>query len=75
MNGFLFMLVLVVAIVTIGDIIKKRDALDSRKTDSDELAQIQADLNELKKRVVDIQEYVTDLYIQQHDHKQQDDLK
>lgn len=73
--NFFFMLVLVVAIVTIGDIIKKRDALNSHKIDSDELAQIQADLNELKKRVVDIQEYVTDLYIQQHDRKQQDDLK
>ncbi len=68
-ESILLMVVLIVAITTVGDIIKKRDALAGSKTDRDELAQIQADLNELKKRVIEIQEYVTDLYIQQDNQK------
>ena len=75
MNFFFFTVVLIVAIVTIGDIIKKRDELNSRQTDRDELAQIQTDLNELKKQVIEIHDYVTDLYIQQDDKKQQHDQK
>ena len=63
-----FMVVAIVAITTIGSIFKKR--YDHKRGASPEaLEQIQADLNELKKQVAEIREYVTDLYIQQHDQK------
>ena len=62
------MVVLIVAITTIGSIFKKR--YDRKQGASPEaLAQIQADLNELKKSVAEIREYITDMYIQQHDQK------
>ena len=62
------MVVAIVAISTIGSIFKKR--YDHKRNPNPEtLAQIQADLNELKKHVAEIREYVTDLYIQQHDQR------
>ncbi|MBI1923173.1 hypothetical protein HYR99_02870 [Candidatus Poribacteria bacterium] len=63
-----FMVVAIVAITTIGSIFKKR--YDRKRGASPEaLAQIQADLNELKKSIAEIREYITDMYIQQHDQK------
>ncbi|MBI1923172.1 hypothetical protein HYR99_02865 [Candidatus Poribacteria bacterium] len=59
---------LIVAIVAITIIGSMRD--DHKRGASPEaLAQIQADLNELKKSVAEIREYITDMYIQQHDQK------
>ena len=63
-----FMVIAIVAITTIGSIFKKR--YDHKRGASPEaLAQIQADLNELKKSVAEIREYITDMYIQQHDQR------
>ena len=61
-------IVVIVAIQTIGDIVKRKYQFDNRSDVSqDALAQIQADLNALQKSVDEMKEYLTDLYIQQHD--------
>jgi competence protein ComGC len=67
LEGVFLMIVLIVAITTIGDVVKKRYESQSGGATQEDLARIQADLNELKKRVTEIHEYVTDLYIQQND--------
>lgn len=58
-----FMGVIVAITAILGNTFKNRGA--SKK----ELAQIHADLNELKKGLVEIREYITDMYIQQHDQR------
>lgn len=61
-------IVVIVAIQTIGDIVKRKYEFENRTDVSQEaLAQIQADLNALQKSVDEMKEYLTDLYIQQHD--------
>ena len=63
-------IVVIVAIQTIGDIVKRKYQFDNRTDVSqDALTQIQADLNALQKSVDEMKEYLTDLYIQQHDEK------
>ena len=63
-------IVVIVAIQTIGDIVKRKYQFENRSDVSqDALAQIQADLNALQKSVNEMKEYLTDLYIQQHDEK------
>ena len=63
-------IVVIVAIQTIGDIVKRRYEYENRTEVSQEaFAQIQADLNALQKSVDEMKEYLTDLYIQQHDEK------
>ncbi len=63
-------IVVIVAIQTIGDIVKKKYQFENRNEGSQEvLTQIQADLNALQKSVDEMKEYLTDLYIQQHDEK------
>ena len=65
----LFMVV-IVAIQTIGDIVKRKYQFENRTDVSQEtLTQIQADLSALQKSVEEMKEYLTDLYIQQHDEK------
>ena len=60
--------VVIVAIQTIGDIVKRKYQFENRTDVSQEvLTQIQADLNALQKSVDEMKEYLTDLYIQQHD--------
>ena len=54
--------ILVIAIVS--DIIRKRIE-HKRKASQNEQARLQADLNDLKKNVDEMKEYLTDLYIQQ----------
>ena len=67
--GGLF-IVVIVAIQTIGDIVKKKYQFENRTdVDREALTQIQADLNALQKSVDEMKEYLTDLYIQQHDEK------
>ena len=66
-EGVFLMIVLIVAITTVGDVFKKRYEKNNSVADHDDLMEIRADLSELKKRVAEIQEYVTDLYIQQND--------
>ena len=62
--------VVIVAIQTIGDIVKRKYQFENRTDVSQEaLTQIQADLNALQKSVDEMKEYLTDLYIQQHDEK------
>ena len=62
--------VVIVAIQTIGDIVKRKYQFENRTEVSQEaLVQIQADLNALQKSVNEMKEYLTDLYIQQHDEK------
>ena len=62
--------VVIVAIQTIGDIVKRKYQFENRTEVSQEaLVQIQADLNALQKSVDEMKEYLTDLYIQQHDEK------
>ena len=61
-------IVVIVAIQTIGDIVKRKYQFENRSDVSQEaLTQIQADLNALQKSVDEMKEYLTDLYIQQHD--------
>ncbi len=61
-------IVVIVAIQTVGDIVKRKYQFENRSDVSQEaLAQIQADLNALQKSVDEMKEYLTDLYIQQHD--------
>ena len=68
--GAFIMVVTIVAINNIGGVLKKKYQLDSRdKVSQEALAQIQADLNALQKSVDEMKEYLTDLYIQQHDEK------
>jgi hypothetical protein len=63
-------IVVIVAIQTIGDIVKKKYQFENRTdVDREALTQIQADLNALQKSVDEMKEYLTDLYIQQHDEK------
>lgn len=63
-------IVVIVAIQTIGDIVKRKYQFENRTDVSHEaLAQIQADLTILQKSVDEMKEYLTDLYIQQHDEK------
>ena len=63
-------IVVIVAIQTIGDIVKRKYQFENRTEVSQEaLSQIQADLNALQKSVDEMKEYLTDLYIQQHDEK------
>ena len=63
-------IVVIVAIQTIGDIVKRKYQFENRNDVSQEaLTQIQADLNALQKSVDEMKEYLTDLYIQQHDEK------
>ena len=63
-------IVVIVAIQTIGDIVKRKYQFENRTEVSQEaLVQIQADLNALQKSVDEMKEYLTDLYIQQHDEK------
>ena len=63
-------IVVIVAIQTIGDIVKRKYEFENRTEVSQEaFAQIQADLNALQKSVDEMKEYLTDLYIQQHDEK------
>lgn len=63
-------IVVIVAIQTIGDIVKRKYQFENRNEVSQEaLAKIQADLNALQKSVDEMKEYLTDLYIQQHDEK------
>ena len=56
------MSVLMIAIVS--DIIRKRIEHKS-KASQNEQTQLQADINDLKKNVDEMKEYLTDLYIQQ----------
>ena len=67
-EGVFAMVVLIVLITTVGGIYRKKYQSGSNVSE-DALAQIQAELNELKKSVDEIKEYVADLYIQQHDQK------
>ena len=68
--GAFIMVVTIVAINNIGGVLKKKYQLDSGdKVSQEALAQIQADLNALQKSVDEMKEYLTDLYIQQHDEK------
>lgn len=61
-------IVVIVTIQTIGDIVKRKYQFENRTDVSQEaLTQIQADLNALQKSVDEMKEYLTDLYIQQHD--------
>ena len=63
-------IVVIVAIQTIGDIVKRKYQFENRTDVSQEvLAKIQSDLNALQKSVDEMKEYLTDLYIQQHDEK------
>ena len=63
-------IVVIVVIQTIGDIVKRKYQFENRSDVSqDALAQIQADLSALQKSVDEMKEYLTDLYIQQHDEK------
>ena len=63
-------IVVIVAIKTIGDIVRRKYQFENRTDVSQEaLTQIQADINGLKKSVDEMKEYLTDLYIQQHDEK------
>ena len=63
-------IVVIVAIQTVGDIVKRKYQFENRTDISQEaLTQIQADLNALQKSVDEMKEYLTDLYIQQHDEK------
>ena len=63
-------IVVIVAIQTIGDIVKRKYQFENRTDVGQEaLTQIQADLNALQKSVDEMKEYLTDLYIQQHDEK------
>lgn len=63
-----FMIVAIVAICTIGSIFSKLFENKNRVSNSD-MAEIRADLNDLKKNVEEMKEYITDLYIQQHDQR------
>ena len=63
-------IVVIVAIQTIGDIVKRKYQFENRTDVSQEaLTQIQSDLNALQKSIDEMKEYLTDLYIQQHDEK------
>ena len=66
-EGVFLMIVLIVAITTVGDVFKKRYEKQGTEANSEDLMEIRTDLSEVKKRVTEIQEYVTDLYIQQND--------
>ena len=67
MGVIAFMVIAIVTISTIGGIFKKR--YEHKGANQEALAKIQADLNELKKSVAEMREYITDMYIQQHDQR------
>jgi uncharacterized membrane-anchored protein YhcB (DUF1043 family) len=54
-------------IAVIGDIIRRRS--EHSKASRQNQTQIHVELNELKKRVDEMQEQIADLYIQQHEQK------
>lgn len=58
----------IIAIAVISDLIRRKIERKDKAGKADSV-QMQADLNELKKGMSEIREYVTDLYIQQHDKK------
>jgi len=58
----------IIAIAVISDLIRRKIERKDKAGKADSV-QMQADLNELKKGMAEIREYVTDLYIQQHDKK------
>lgn len=64
--GAFIMVVAIVAINNVGGVLKKKFE-SGDNVSQDALMQIQADLNALKKSVDEMKEYLTDLYIQQHD--------
>ena len=60
--------IIIVVIQTIGDLVRRRYQFENRTDVNQEtLLEIQADLKMLQKSVAEMQEYLTDLYIQQHD--------
>lgn len=62
--------IVIVAIRTIGGIAKRKYQFENRTDFNQEtLVGIQSDLNALQKSVAEMKEYLTDLYIQQHDDK------
>ena len=68
--GAFIMVVTIVAINNISGVLKKKYQFNSGdKVSQEALTQIQADLNALQKSVDEMKEYLTDLYIQQHDEK------
>ena len=61
-------IIVIVALNNISDIVKKKYQFDKGdKVSQEAIAQVQADLNALQKSVNEMKEYLTDLYIQQHD--------
>ena len=70
-EGFGFTIA-IMAIAVVGNVLRvrfERGSKASKKEVAKRMEKMQADLKELKKRVGEIQEYVTDLYIQQDDRK------
>jgi hypothetical protein len=63
-----FMIVAIVFITTVGGIFQKKYD-NKNKVGNADLAKIHADLEELKKSVAEMKEYITDMYIQQHDQR------
>ena len=55
---------IVLVVVVVSDIIRKRIEYKG-KASQNEQARLQADINNLKKNVDEMKEYLTDLYIQQ----------
>jgi len=67
-DDILVFTIAIVVIVVISEIIRKRFEHKGR-VGQKEWTQMQANLNELRKSVAEIREYVVDLYIQQNDQK------
>jgi len=64
--------VAIIGIAIGADIARRIFSGDESKRNRGEQAQIRDELNELKKSVAEVREYVTELYIQQHDQKMND---
>jgi hypothetical protein len=64
--------IVIMVIAVVSDTIRK--GIESKKVDKQATTQMQADLNELKKHVGEMREYLTDLYIQQHNQKEHNGL-
>ena len=64
--GFTFA---IMAIAVISDLIRKKIEHKGKKAGKTDLVKIQTDLKELKKGMAELREYVTDIYIQQHEKK------